>query len=157
MPHTSKRKNVKNYIMDDNNNRPVKRRNKFAGKEDISRQTADNILTKQIDQLHDAARTTDDATTKLRESVGILYEKQIPINTEPFEQLTRHFIAQMEHKTKKVQQPSRGLKWYIAMWVITLASAFLAGYYIQETRQWKKDAAYWYRMCEEVREHKQQQ
>jgi hypothetical protein len=130
---------------------PAKRRNKFAGKEDISRQTADNILTKQIDRLHDAARTTDDATTKLRESVGILYEKRIPIDTEPFEQLTRHFIDQMEQKVKKVKRPSKGLRWYIAMWIITLVSAFLAGYYIQETRQWKKDAAYWFRLYEDVK------
>jgi hypothetical protein len=36
------------------------------------------------------------------------------------------------------------------MWVITLISAFLAGYYIQETRKWKQDAAYWYRLYEEV-------
>jgi hypothetical protein len=138
--------------MEDNKVKPpAKRRNKFAGKEDISRQTVDNILTKQIDRLHDAARTTDDATTKLRESVGVLFEKRIPINTEPFEHLTRHFIAQMEHKVKKVQQPSRGLKWYIAMWVITLISAFLAGYYIQETRQWKEQSMYWFRLYEDVK------
>lgn len=80
----------------------------------------------------------------MRESVAILYEKRIPIDTEKFEHLNRHFIAQMEHKLRKVKQPSRGLKWYIAMWIITLLSAFLAGYYIQETKKWKQDAAYWY-------------
>ena len=117
---------------------PATRRNKFAGKEDISRQATDNILTGQIDRLHDAARTTDDATTKLRESVGILYERKIPVDTAAFEQLNRYFIAQMEDKLRKVKHPSKGLQWYIAMWVITLAAAFLAGYYIQETRKWKE-------------------
>ena len=131
--------------MDDNRVKsPAKRRNKFAGKEDISRQTTDSILTGQIDRLHDAARTTDDATTKLRESVGILYETKIPVNTDKFEHLTRHFIAQMEEKLRRVKRPSKGLQWYIAMWVITLASAFLAGYYIQETRKWKEQSMYWY-------------
>ncbi len=129
---------------------PAKRRNKFAGKEDISRQTTDSILTGQIDTLREMSNTTNDATTKLRESVSILYEKQIPVNTDKFEHLTRHFIAQMEEKLRKVKRPSKGLQWYIAMWVITLASAFLAGYYIQETRKWEQDAAYWFRMYEEV-------
>lgn len=35
--------------MDDNSNKPTKRRNKFAGKEDISREITDNIFSKQID------------------------------------------------------------------------------------------------------------
>ncbi len=137
--------------MDNNKvNQPAKRRNKFAGKEDISRQTTDNILTGQIDTLRDISRESNDAATKVRESVGILYETKIPINTDKFEHLTRHFIAQMEHKVKKVQQPSRGLKWYIAMWVITLVSAFLAGYYIQETRKWEEQSMYWFQLYEEV-------
>jgi hypothetical protein len=136
--------------MDDKSKTPAKRRNKFAGKEDISRQTADNIMTGQIDSLRDISRTIDGAATKIRESVEILAVKKISVNTEPFERLNRHFIGEMEHKIKKVKQPSRGLKWYIAMWVITLISAFLAGYYIQETKKWKQDAAYWYRLYEDV-------
>jgi hypothetical protein len=134
--------------MEDSNKTPAKRRNKFAGKEDISRQTADNILTGQIDNLREVSNTTNEATTNLRESVKILYDKQIPINTAPFEQLTRHFIAQMEEKLRKVKRPSKGLQWYIAMWIITLISAFLAGYYIQETRKWKDDSMYWFRQYE---------
>jgi hypothetical protein len=137
--------------MEDNNKTPAKRRNKFAGKEDISRQTADNILTGQIDNLREVSGTANDAATKIRESVKILYDKQIPINMEPFEQLTHHFIAQMEDKLRKVKRPSKGLQWYIAMWIITILSAFLAGYYIQETRKWKQDAAYWFRLYEEVK------
>ncbi len=129
---------------------PAKRRNKFAGKEDISRQTTDSILTDQIDTLREVSNTTNDATTKLRESVGILYERKIPVDTSAFEQLNRYFIAQMEEKLRKVKRPSKGLQWYIAMWVITLASAFLAGYYIQETREWKESADYWFRLYEEV-------
>ncbi len=136
--------------MDDNSKRPAKRRNKFAGKEDISRQTTDNILTGQIDTLREVSNTTNDAASKLRESVGILYETKIPVNTDKFEHLTRHFIAQMEDKLRKVKRPSKGLQWYIAMWVITLASAFLAGYYIQEARKWKESADYWFRLYEEV-------
>lgn len=102
----------------DNNTKPSKRRNKFAGKEDISRETADNILSEQIDQLREISGTTNQTAGKVRESVAILYEKRIPIDTEKFEHLNRHFIAQMEHKLRKVKQPSRGLKWYIAMWII---------------------------------------
>jgi hypothetical protein len=138
--------------MDDSNKTPAKRRNKFAGKEDISRQTTDNIMTGQIDKLHDVARTTDGATTKLRESVGILYEKRIPVDTKEFDRLSRHFIAQMELQLRKVKRPSKGLQWYIAMWVITLISAFLAGYYIQETRKWKEQSMYWYQLYEEGKE-----
>jgi hypothetical protein len=70
--------------MEDSNKTPTKRRNKFAGKEDISRQTANNILTGQIDSLREVSNTTNEATTNLRESVRILYDKQIPINTAPF-------------------------------------------------------------------------
>ena len=137
--------------MDNNKvNQPAKRRNKFAGKEDISRQTTDSILTWQIDTLRDISRESNDAATKVRESVGILYETKIPVNTDKFEHLTRHFIAQMEEKLRKVKRPSKGLQWYIAMWVITLASAFLAGYYIQETRKWKESADYWFRLYDEV-------
>lgn len=133
---------------------PAKRRNKFAGKEDISRYATDNILTGQIDSLRDVARTTDDATAKLRESVVILYERKIPVDTATFEQLNRYFIAQMEDKLRKVKRPSKGLQWYIAMWAITLLSAFLAGYYIQESRKWKADSMYWFRQYENVKESK---
>ena len=136
---------------DDNNKQPAKRRNKFAGKEDISRETVDNILTDQIDRLREISRTNDDAAGKVRESVGILYEKRIPIDTEKFEQLNRYFIGEMERKLRKVKQPSKGLQWYIAMWAITLISAFLAGYFIQEYRDWKVRANYWYRQYEEVK------
>jgi len=134
--------------MDDNSNKPTKRRNKFAGKEDISRQTVDTILTGQIDQLREISQTNDDTASKVRESVGILYEKRIPIDTERFEQLNRYFIGEMESKLRKVKQPSRGLKWYIVMWIITLASAFLSGYFIHEYREWKEKAMYWYQMYE---------
>ena len=128
------------------------RRNKFAGKEDVSRHATDSILTEQIDRLHDAARTTDDATAKLRESVGILYERKIPVDTAAFEQLNRYFITQMEDKLRKVKRPSKGLQWYIAMWVITLAVASLAGYYVQETRKWKADSLYWYQQYEAAKD-----
>ncbi len=138
--------------MDSDVKQPPKRRNKFAGKEDISRQATDSILTGQIDSLRDVARTTDDATAKLRESVGILYERKIPVDTTAFEQLNRYFIAQMEEKLRKVKRPSRGLQWYIAMWIITLVSAFLAGYYIQETRKWKENSSYWYQQYEAAKE-----
>jgi uncharacterized membrane protein AbrB (regulator of aidB expression) len=57
----------------------------------------------------------------------------------------------MENKLRKVKQPSKGLKWYIVMWVITLVSAFLAGYFIHEYREWKGKAAYWYQMYEGLR------
>lgn len=130
--------------MDDNSNKSTKRRNKFAGKEDISRETADNILSAQIDQLREISRTNDKTTNQVRESINILYEKKIPIDTSKFEQLNRNFINEMEYKLRKVKQPSKGLKWYIVMWVITLASAFLAGYFIHEYREWKEKAAYWY-------------
>jgi hypothetical protein len=137
--------------MEDSNKTPAKRRNKFAGKEDISRQTTDSILTGQIDSLRDISRESNAAATQIRESVEILAVKKIAVNTDQFEQLTRHFIAQMEDKLRKVKRPSKGLQWYIAMWVITLISAFLAGYYIQETRKWKQDAAYWFRLYEETK------
>ena len=135
----------------DDNNKPAKRRNRFAGKEDISRETADNILTEQIGQLREISRTNDEITSKVRESVSILYEKRIPIDTEKYEQLNRYFIAQMEHKLKKVKQPSKGLVWYIVMWAITLLSAFLSGYFIQEYREWKERANYWHQKYEEGR------
>jgi hypothetical protein len=57
----------------------------------------------------------------------------------------------MEDKLRKVKRPSKGLQWYIAMWIITLASAFLAGYYIHETHEWKESSNYWYQMYEEVK------
>lgn len=63
--------------MDDNNKQPTKRRNKFAGKADISRETADNILTDQIGQLREISRTNDETAGEVRESVGILFEKRI--------------------------------------------------------------------------------
>ena len=129
----------------------TKRRNKFAGKEDVSRETTDNILTGQIDQLREISHTNNETASKIRESVGILYEKRIPIDTEKFEQLNRYFINEMERKLQKVKRPSKGLVWYIVMWAITLISAFTAGYFIQEYITWKKDAAYWYQLYEEVK------
>ena len=104
----------------------TKRRNKFAGKEDISRETIDNILTGHIDQLREISHTNNETASKIRESVGILYEKRIPIDTEKFEQLNRYFINEMERKLQKVKRPSKGLVWYIVMWAITLVSAFTA-------------------------------
>ena len=133
----------------DDNSKPAKRRNKFAGKEDISRETADHILTGQIDRLREISCMNDETATKVRESAGILYEKRIPIDSERFEQLNRYFIHEMEHKLKKVKQPSKGLVWYIVMWTITLLSAFLAGYFIHEYRDWKERANYWYQQYEE--------
>ncbi|MBP8090779.1 MAG: hypothetical protein LRY21_00210 [Bacteroides graminisolvens] len=138
----------------DDNNRNSKRRNKFAGKEDISRETVDSILSAQIDRLREISRANDETANQVRESVNILYEKQIPINTSKFEQLNQNFINEMENKLRKVKQPSKGLKWYIAMWVITLASAFLAGYFIHEYREWKEKAVYWYQMYEEIESDK---
>lgn len=140
--------------MDDNSNKPAKRRNKFAGKDDISRQTVDTILTGQIDQLREISQTNDDTASKVRESVEILYEKRIPVDTEKFEQLNRYFIGEMENKLRKLKQPSRGLKWYIVMWIITLISAFLSGYFIHEYRGWKEKAMYWYQMYDEVKPKK---
>lgn len=46
--------------MDDNSNKSNKRRNKFTGKENISRETADNILSAQIDRLREISRTNDE-------------------------------------------------------------------------------------------------
>jgi len=137
--------------MDDNSNKPTRRRNKFAGKENISRETVDDILSRQIDQLREISHTNDEAATKVRESVNILYEKRIPVDTGKFELLNRSFINEMENKLRKVKQPSKGLKWYIAMWIITLASAFLTGYFIHEYREWKGKAVYWYQMYENIK------
>ncbi len=137
--------------MDDSNNKPTKRRNKFAGKEDISRETVDGILSAQIDQLREISRTNDETANQVRESVNILYDKRISIDTAKFEQLNRNFINEMENKLRKVKQPSKGLKWYIGIWIITLVSAFLAGYFIYEYREWKEKAVYWYQMYEDVR------
>lgn len=137
--------------MDDNSNKSNKRRNKFTGKADISRETVDNILSCQIDQLREVSRMNDETANQVRESVNILYEKRISIDTAKFEQLNRSFINEMENKLRKVKQPSKGLKWYIAMWVITLASAFLSGYFIHERQEWKDKAIYWYQQYEEVK------
>lgn len=135
----------------DDNSKSSKRRNKFAGKEDISREAVDNILSNQIDQLREISRTNGETTNQIRESVNILYEKRIPIDTSKFEQLNRNFINEMENKLRKVKQPSRDLKWYIAMWAITLTSAFLSGYFIHKYREWKEKATYWYQQYEEIR------
>lgn len=140
--------------MDDNSNKPTKRRNKFAGKEDISRETVDNILSAQIDRLREISNISNETTNQIRESVNTLYEKRIPIDTTKFEQLNRSFINEMEDKLRKVKQPSKGLKWYIVMWIITLASAFLAGYFIHEYREWKEKAVYWYQMYKGVNPRK---
>ncbi len=137
--------------MDDNNNKPTKRRNKFMGKEDISRETTDNILSAQIDRLREISQTNDETANQVRESVNVLYEKHIPIDTSKFEQLNRNFINEMENKLRKVKQPSKGLKWYIVMWIITLASAFLSGYFIHEYWEWKDRAVYWHQMYEELK------
>ena len=135
--------------MDDNYNKVTKRRNKYAGKENISREVVNGIITEQIDQLQEISRVNDEAASKIRESIATLYEKRIPIDTEKFEQLNRYFISEMENKLQKVKQPYKGLKWYIAMWVITLTSAFLAGYFIHEYLEWKEKAVYWYQICNE--------
>jgi hypothetical protein len=138
----------------DNNSKNTKRRNKFAGKEDISRETVDNILSEQIDWLREISRINDETATKISESVNILYEKRIPIDTSKFEQLNSYFIGEMENKLCKVKQPSKELKWYIAIWVLTLVSAFLSGYFIHEYRDWKEKAVYWYQMYEEIKPKK---
>lgn len=138
----------------DKADKPAKRRNKFAGKEDVSRETADNILTGQIDRLHEISRTSDEAATKIQESVNVLFKKQIPVNTEKFEQISRYFIIEMENKLRKVKQPSKGLKWYIAMWIITLVSGVLTGYFIHEYKEWKMEATYWHLQYEEMKKVK---
>ena len=140
--------------MDDNSNKPAKRRNKFAGKENISRETVDNILSGQIDQLREISQMNDETANQVRESVNILYEKRIPIDTAKFEHLNKNFINEMENKLRKVKQPSKGLKWYIIMWIIILASAFLSGYFIHEYREWKEKAVYWYQQYEEIKSKK---
>jgi len=132
----------------DDNNRSSKRRNKFAGKENISRETVDSILSGQIDQLREISRVNEGTASKIQKSVNTLYEKRISIDTTKFEQLNRSFIYEMESKLRKVKQPSKGLKWYIAMWIITLVSAFLSGYFIHEYREWKEKAVYWFQMYE---------
>jgi len=104
----------------------------------------------QIDQLREISRINDKTANQISESV-ILYEKRIPIDTAKFEQLNQYFIGEMENKLRKVKLPSKGLKWYIAMWIITLASAFLAGYFIHEYRGWKEKAMYWYQQYEEIK------
>lgn len=132
----------------EDNSKNTKRRNKFAGKEEISRETVDNILSKQIEQLREISRMNDEIASKVNESVNILYEKRIPIDTAKFEQLNRYFIGEMENKLRKVKQPPKGLKWYIAMWIITLVSAFLSGYFIHEYWAWKEKAVYWHQQYE---------
>jgi len=132
----------------DKDTNPTKRRNKFADKVDISRETADSIISNQIDQLREISRTNNETAAKVRESISILYEKRISVDTKQFEQLNRHFIYEMECKLQKVKRPSKGLVWYIVMWAITLLSAFLSGYFIQEYREWKERAEYWYQQYE---------
>lgn len=117
-----------------------KRRNKFIGKEDISQQTIDSITTSQIDRLHEISALNAKTADRVQESVEVLYNQSIKVDTEEFEKLSRQFIQQMEYKLKKVKRPSNGLKWYIAMWIITLLSAFIAGYYIQESHKWGNTA-----------------
>lgn len=133
----------------EDSNKTSKRRSKFAGKEDISRQTVDSITNEQIDQLRDIARRNEETASIIRENVATFYEKRISVNTEKFEQLSQYFIGEMEQKLKRVKQPSKGLKWYILMWSITLISAFLAGYFIHEYREWKQQATYWYQQYED--------
>ena len=87
--------------MDDNSNKPAKRRNKFAGKEDISREAVDTIITGQIDQLREISRTNDETASNVRKSVEILYEKRIPVDTAKFEQLNRYFMAEMKNKLRE--------------------------------------------------------
>ena len=94
--------------MDDNSKKPTKRRNKFSGKEDISRETADHILSTQIDRLREISRTNDETANQVRESVNILYEKRISIDTAKIEQLNRSFINEIENKLRKVKKPSKG-------------------------------------------------
>ncbi|VDR33836.1 Uncharacterised protein [Alistipes sp. cv1] len=138
----------------EDNNKPAKRRNKFAGKEDISRDTADSIITGQIDQLREISRMNDETAAKVRESVSILYEKRIPLDTEKFEQLNRYFINEMERKLKKVKQPSKGLVWYIVMWGLTLIAGFLSAHFMHERSEWKEKATYWYQQYQQVAEPK---
>lgn len=150
-----------------------KRCNKFTGKEDISRQTTDNILTKQIDTLREISaqnaatavrlreilerndtsvtkirENIDVAVAKIRETINTLHERKISINTAQFEHLSRHFITQMEDKLRRTQRPAKGLKWYIAMWLITLIFAFLTAHFMHKTRQWKQNATYWHQQYE---------
>ena len=56
----------------DDNSKSSKRRNKFAGKEDICRETVDNILSGQIDQLREISHMNDETATKVKESVNVL-------------------------------------------------------------------------------------
>lgn len=143
-----------------------KRHNKFAGKEDISRQATDNIFTQQIDTLREISaqnaatavrlreilerndtsvkkirENIDVSVAKIRETINMLHERKIPIDTAQFDHLSRHFIAQMEEKLHRIQRPSKGLRWHIAMWFITLLSAFLAAQFIHQSNKWKQDAA----------------
>jgi|GEM_PF-6253568 len=62
----------------DDNGKPAKRRNKFAGKEDVSRETADHILFGQIDRMREISRINNETTTKVRESVGNSVRKAHP-------------------------------------------------------------------------------
>lgn len=84
------------------------------------------------------------------ESVDVLYNKEIPVNTAEFEQLARYFIAEMERKLRKVKRPSKGLVWYIIMWIITLASGWLGMHFAHKSQDKKKEATYWYQQYEKL-------
>lgn len=88
---------------------------------------------------------------KLRDIIENLCQKHIPVDTDRFEHLTNHFIWQLEQKVQKVKRPSNGLIWYIVMWAMTLVAALLAGYFIHEFREWKRDAIYWHQQYEKVK------
>lgn len=135
----------------------TKRRNKYSGKEDISREVADSIITKQIDRIEIISKQNEETSKRLRDGINILYNKKVGIDTEKFEHLTQHFIYKIEEKTKKVQRPSKGLMWYIAMWAITLISAFTAGYFMKHSSDWKESATYWNKRAIEYEEQIQKQ
>lgn len=138
--------------MEGNSKKSNKRKNKFIGKEDISREIADTVLTNQIDQLREISEVNKNTSYKIRESIDILYSKSISVDTGKLEQLQSDYINEIDSNIHKIKQPSRVLKWYILMWAITLFSAFTAGYYIRESRMWKEKAEYWYGRCEEIKE-----
>jgi chromosome segregation ATPase len=108
-------------------------------------------LKRQSDNHNDLGSTLQSIEKQLGE---LKQQKPLSVDTQAFEQLNHYFIARMESKLRRVKQPSNGLKWYIAMWIITLLSAFLAGYFIHGQQEWKDRATYWYEQYETVKEEK---
>lgn len=73
------------------------------------------------------------------------------IDTTEFERLSRNTVHEMQRQIHYLKQPPIVLKVIVGFFLTSLVLTWIAGHYVREARQWKRNCAYWERLYEEAK------